>query len=387
MIKQYKTIKRPLPDFYEYANERYFENLIDYVGQLKNTNLALTTIEIEAFDMFFYACFCVPNTPDARKYLTHSLDAGYAYTRLATEENLKLTFQIDAHQVELESAYEEDYLRIMGYWDERIHKALLLRHHDALGFLSKIDARVHIRGRNDGGDPALYLFAEIYKSLFSNRKYLGSLFYAAKRAFEPYRKVPSSYYRLLNNQIELIEAMLTGGNEVAFNAALEKALMTHRDYHANHDASNWRGVMALPLAAIAALAYDHYGYRVTVENEYLPQWIIDDRGDSAPWKLCEKTLENSPSARLDLKSADDERRFLQESNLDAQLAHIEERLDYLLRFEDPLEFIPAVFPHLWHIYLHKVDYRFSGDGAELQQYIQDNLPAIAEELDKERPNA
>ena len=108
---------------------------------------------------------------------------------MATEENLKLTFEIDEHRVELESAYEKEAFRICGYWDERVQKALLLRHHEALMSFLRLDPKVLEREVRSGSDPALCLFAEVYRSLFSNRKYLGTLFYAAKRAFERHVKI------------------------------------------------------------------------------------------------------------------------------------------------------------------------------------------------------
>lgn len=360
MLKNYFLLRMPKEQYYEEDIERWNRRFTKRFNDLDGCFQNLLNFEIQFFELYNTACLCIPGSPDARKYLTHSLNAGYAYTRLATEENLKLTFEIDEHRVELESAYEKEAFRICGYWDERVQKALLLRHHEALMSFLRLDPKVLEREVRSGSDPALCLFAEVYRSLFSNRKYLGTLFYAAKRAFERHVKDPSNHYRLFYSQIELIQALLSGEGEAAFNAALEQALLTHRDYYANNRPDYWPGVTALPIAAIAALAFDHYGYRVTVENEYLPQWIIDDRAGNPPWKIGEKSLGFSPADSINFQSVEDELRYLEENDLEAQLEHIEEHLDFLLRWDDPMEFIPAVFPHLWHIYLTKTDYRFGG---------------------------
>ena len=57
-----------------------------------------------------------------------------------------------------------------------------------------------------------------------------------------------------------------------------------------------------------------------------------------------KSLGFSPADSINFQSVEDELRYLEENDLEAQLEHIEEHLDFLLRWDDPMEFIPAVFP-------------------------------------------
>ena len=38
-----------------------------------------------------------------------------------------------------------------------------------------------------------------------------------------------------------------------------------------------RGAISIPLTAMAVLAKDVKGYDLTIENGYIPQWIIDGK--------------------------------------------------------------------------------------------------------------
>ena len=103
--------------------------------------------------------------------------------------------------------------------------------------------------------------------------------------------------------------------------------------------------------------------------------------------MGEKAWDSARRDSINFQSVEDELRYLEENDLEAQLEHIEkEHLDFLLRWDDPMEFIPAVFPHLG-IFTSPKPTTVSGDGTALKQYIQANRPAIADELNKERPSA
>ena len=70
-------------------------------------------------------------------------------------------------------------------------------------------------------------------------------------------------------------AIFTANAEVEFNQEMEKALVLHKEYYTAENDVDYFGVIPLGLTALAALAYDHKGYKVTVENEYIPKWMVE----------------------------------------------------------------------------------------------------------------
>jgi len=75
--------------------------------------------------------------------------------------------------------------------------------------------------------------------------------------------------------VAIIRTIFTANAEVAFNQEMEKALVLHKEYYTAENAVDYFGVIPLGLTALAALAYDHKGYKVTVENEYIPKWMVE----------------------------------------------------------------------------------------------------------------
>ena len=76
--------------------------------------------------------------------------------------------------------------------------------------------------------------------------------------------------------IPVITAIFTDNGEQEYNQAMEKALLAHREYYNNedHEGAN-EGAIPLALTALAIIAKDVKGYKLTVDNGYIPAWLID----------------------------------------------------------------------------------------------------------------
>ena len=65
---------------------------------------------------------------------------------------------------------------------------------------------------------------------------------------------------------------------ILYNKEMKKALLLHQEYYSNADRDqNRAGAISIPLTAMAVLAKDAKGYDLTVENGYIPQWIINGK--------------------------------------------------------------------------------------------------------------
>ena len=51
-------------------------------------------------------------------------------------------------------------------------------------------------------------------------------------------------------------------------------LRLHQEYWVKVSDITEEGLVSVPLTALAVMAYDHKGYRVRVENEYIPDWVV-----------------------------------------------------------------------------------------------------------------
>lgn len=378
-ITQHYKIERPKNEFFDDTLSRHNRSLNKKFKQFARGFGALRSIDVDSFSLYSKACFCLPGNLEARKYLDRSLKAGYTYSKLAVESDLKIRFEIEENSVVLNSGFENQFLQILSYWDRDVQKALVLRNHAALEYFLKLDPRVNFREGYTVNGNALISLAFVYKALFSKRRYLGSLFSLAKRAFGS--NEVSYTVKPLYPQIELIEKLLSCASEDEYNETLKKALLQHQSYFAQNDPDHWAGVTAFPLTAIAVLAYDNWGYKVTVENEYIPQWIVEDNGGNEPWNIGEKSLDLPPSASINFTSVDDQLNYLKDVNLDAQLEHIDYYIDHMFLGDEPLQAMEAMYPCLWHIFLNKIPYQFGESGDGIQQYILDNITPIAKELD------
>ncbi|TMO21866.1 hypothetical protein CWC28_21275, partial [Pseudoalteromonas sp. S4492] len=76
--------------------------------------------------------------------------------------------------------------------------------------------------------------------------------------------------------IPIITAIFTENGEQEYNQAMEKALLAHKEYYSDEERiGSRRGGLAIPLIALAIIAKDVKGYKLTVENGYIPAWLID----------------------------------------------------------------------------------------------------------------
>ncbi|GGY58619.1 hypothetical protein GCM10011297_34100 [Bacterioplanes sanyensis] len=96
---------------------------------------------------------------------------------------------------------------------------------------------------------------------------------------------------LLLPPIDVIATIAFEEGEARFNQAIENALLQHQRYYKKDpDIATPDTALSLPLMGLAALAYDRLGYRVTVENRYIPQWLVEHQDWSQLPPLADDSL-------------------------------------------------------------------------------------------------
>ena len=78
--------------------------------------------------------------------------------------------------------------------------------------------------------------------------------------------------------VDILMAIFGDDGEHAYNKEMEKALLLHKEYYSDKEHRKDReGIIPMALTAMAVLASDVKGYKLTVENGYVPQWVIDGK--------------------------------------------------------------------------------------------------------------
>jgi len=187
--------------------------------------------------------------------------------------------------------YDDEYLEVIGkknpenaehpVWLLALYAAIIVRNQEAIGFLTTIDNEVFVNS-NYGNQlkPFDYALADLLKGLFNPNADLAHLLEEAYVTSNPDDYPIDEAYlyasRLKWPLVSIIEAIFTEDGEQAYNSAMEKALLLHQEYYSDEERMwNDRGAISIPLTAMAVIAKEVKGYQLSVENEYIPDWLIN----------------------------------------------------------------------------------------------------------------
>ncbi|ARU54230.1 hypothetical protein OLMES_0122 [Oleiphilus messinensis] len=157
---------------------------------------------------------------------------------------------------------------------------MILRDHDKIKKLSAVPETVFKSDEIGSGDFDCAV-AALYKGIYDPNANLAQLLVTATELFNPRDFTPERFEflsRIQWPQLAIIRTIYTHNAENEFNQHIEKALKLHKEYWINistrREIRAEEGVISLPLTALAVLAHDVKGYRVTVENDYIADWLI-----------------------------------------------------------------------------------------------------------------
>ncbi|MCG9736229.1 immunity 49 family protein [Pseudoalteromonas shioyasakiensis] len=274
---------------YSFAQVSY-DRTIKLYSRLRENELAMiqknpgyqmhTRLKTNLIDTFPMEAIQNPNSYHAWLYVIRASQLGHGI------------FQSNAHDGQpFPFFYDDEYLEVVGkrdpehaehpVWLLTLYSSIIARNHDAIAYLTAIDNDV-FKTSNYGNQlkPFDYALANIFKGLFNPSADLANLIEQAYLTCNPDDYVEDEAYlyasRLKWPLIPVITAIFTDNGEQEYNQAMEKALQAHKEYYGNEDRmwSN-RGAVSLPLTALAIIAKDVKGYKLTVENGYIPAWLID----------------------------------------------------------------------------------------------------------------
>ncbi len=267
---------------YDHMVERYKKHEDKNIPRIqKNPRLGLyTQFTRNIIDSFPMEAIQNPNSYHAWLYVIRASQLGHGI------------FQSNAHDGQpFPFFYDDEYLEVTGkrdpehaehpVWLLAFFSSIIARNHDAIAYLTAIDNDV-FKTANYGNQlrPFDYALSDLLKGLFNPSADLANLIEQAYLTCNPDDYVDDEAYlyvsRLEWPLIPVITAIFTDNGEQEYNQAMEKALLAHREYYNNedHEGAN-EGAIPLALTALAIIAKDVKGYKLTVDNGYIPAWLID----------------------------------------------------------------------------------------------------------------
>ncbi len=383
MIQQHIVIE--LERAYTMTMDEVNEAKAKLAGAVANNPLCLSMAcySSEFKYMFALESLMKPDLTSAVDYLKYSVQSRVGYYKTVTNDKKPITIEFDGQKIETTGAYSEDKLEIYD-WVEDFQDAVICRDSAAIHYLMQVNPEVHVRKGGREGFELFLACAELYKGFFSRNKNLRNLLERARRAYVPNWISDPDQLRMVQlvylPQLDVLEVLINSGSEQDYNRAVESALLKHQTYWLEKDPEVDEGGIAFHLLAIAVIAHDAFGRKVTVDKSYIPAWIVENRHGDKKLDIQISFPVVRYFEETELDSAKKEKALLSKRDLDGQINHIDFYLDYFFCTEDPVGVFKAFFPHLWQLYLCTLPYQ-AGEGEQaLTRYLTGNLDSISEEL-------
>ncbi|WP_417360707.1 immunity 49 family protein [Gallaecimonas pentaromativorans] len=195
--------------------------------------------------------------------------ANFAYV---INEGITFKTHIDGHTIELTGQPKTDYVDTDS-WIKVHCAAVMLRDFDAVNILNLVSEATFISAnlRPDSFDLAL---VDILKGIFQGDSDLATLLEKALLCDDiDDMRLPYAHH-ILSPLLPLVRCIFTANAEAEFNQELREAVAMHKAYWSK-DELEAQGWVSLPLTALAVIAKDAKGYKMSFETDYIPAWIVN----------------------------------------------------------------------------------------------------------------
>ena len=274
---------------YSFAKLSYDEMVEEYIRHedknipriQKNPRLGLyTQFTRNIIDSFPMEAIQNPNSYHAWLYVIRASQLGHGIFQSNAHDGQPFPFFYDDEYIEV-IGKKDDYGTKHNNWLLAFYSSIIARNNEAINYLITVDNDVFKQARlSEQRTPFDYALSDLLKGLFNPSADLANLIEQAYLTCNPDGYADDEIYlyvsRLEWPLISVITAIFTDNGEQEYNQAMEKALLAHREYYNNedHEGAN-EGAIPLALTALAIIAKDVKGYKLTVENGYIPAWLID----------------------------------------------------------------------------------------------------------------
>ena len=278
-----------IENHYSFAKLSYDEMVEEYIRHedknipriQKNPRLGLhTQFTRNIIDSFPMEAIQNPNSYHAWLYVIRASQLGHGIFQSNAHDGQPFPFFYDDEYIEV-IGKKDDYGTKHNNWLLAFYSSIIARNNEAINYLITVDNDVFKQARlSEQRTPFDYALSDLLKGLFNPSADLANLIEQAYLTCNPDDYADDEIYlyvsRLEWPLIPVITAIFTDNGEQEYNQAMEKALLAHKEYYSDEERIGSRqGGLAIPLIALAIIAKDVKGYKLTVENGYIPAWLID----------------------------------------------------------------------------------------------------------------
>ncbi len=221
-------------------------------------------------------CYIHPNSPSTFYIMRRLQQFMLGAVQCALHHGELFSFELDDSMHSVYGDAKENVPNARA-WLGALESACITRNTEALDFLLAMDFS-KIISESSKDDTVFTSLAKLYRSLHLDEDITDALLEAQ------YCPTTLSHQGIWADTVELIYLPLLNiiatiavkEGETQFNDAIEHALLQYQAYYQKDPDNDLpRTAVSVPLMGLAALAFDRLGYRVTVENRYIPTWLVE----------------------------------------------------------------------------------------------------------------
>ena len=281
MIKNhYETTEQ----FCTIKTERYNESIDGMTDRIQESpSWMLPDLFSENLDMLRVESVVHGESELSWLYLRRAQQSFTGHFQLSLNDGKEFMLDFDNGVLPITGKYKNCYTGA-NHWLKAFYLAIIMRDMKAIGILSQVSEDI-FKADEQGSENFDNQLAALYKAIFNPEANFAEQLVITTASFIPdeFTKARFGYVsRLFWPQLAIIQAIFTPGSEDKFNELMKEALKLHKEFWKKKSQSTAaEGVISLPLTALAVLAHDHAGYKLTVKNGYILDWLV--------------TAENAPS--------------------------------------------------------------------------------------------
>ncbi len=280
MKNHYETTER----YCLIATEDYEEDMVGFIETIQGApSWALPGFFKKSLKIFVEEAFQRGDTAPAWLYIKRAQQLFTGHFQLSLSNGKEFMMDIDDGTIPVTGEYKNCFTNA-NYWLKAFYLAIIMRNMKAVGILSQVSEDI-FKADEQGSNNFDNQLAALFKAIFNPAANFAEQLVITTASFIPdeFTKPRFGYVsRLFWPQLAIIQAIFTPGSEDKFNELMKEALKLHKEHWKQKSKSKAaEGVISLPLTALAVLAHDHAGYKLTVKNGYILDWLV--------------TAENAPS--------------------------------------------------------------------------------------------
>jgi hypothetical protein len=204
-------------------------------------------------------------------YLATELGVNY-FRNVRALEGTSIVMEIQEEEFEVTAKPDNSYSNT-AYWQRYFYCAMISRNGEAIDELSAIPEEI-FRASEIVYDEVDFAIVRFLKGIYQDVKIAPLLLEAIKMtAHELNEKERLDYLDYIKlPELELYMRIFGNENE-KFNISLGEALESHKKFW-KKDPNNPQGWISFPIICACIIAYESYDFKIEVESDYLPMWLV-----------------------------------------------------------------------------------------------------------------